>query len=94
MVRWMIVAALALAGLAIPVPAHDEPSIASTVENLLAVDHPKDLRRVIVVADNCTDDTAQRARSAGATVLERVDAERRGKGYALEQRPWSGAQCT
>lgn len=84
MVRWMIVAALALAGLAIPVPAHDEPSIASTVENLLAVDHPKDLRRVIVVADNCTD----------ATVLERVDAERRGKGYALEQRPWSGAQCT
>lgn len=65
------------------VPAHDEPSIAGTVENLLAVDYPPELRRVIVVADNCSDDTAARAASAGAIVLERVDAERRGKGFAL-----------
>jgi 1,2-diacylglycerol 3-beta-glucosyltransferase len=36
------------------------------------------------VADNCSDDTAARAREAGATVLERTDTERRGKGYALE----------
>jgi cellulose synthase/poly-beta-1,6-N-acetylglucosamine synthase-like glycosyltransferase len=65
------------------VPAHDEPAIATTVANLLAVDYPPEMRRVIVVADNCTDDTARRAAAAGAVVLERVDAERRGKGYAL-----------
>ena len=39
--------------------------------------------RLLVVADNCTDHTAAVARAAGAEVLERRDAERRGKGYAL-----------
>jgi len=67
------------------VPAHDEePGIASTVRSLLAVDYPPELRRVVVVADNCTDATADCARGAGATVLVRQDAQRRGKGYALE----------
>jgi 1,2-diacylglycerol 3-beta-glucosyltransferase len=67
------------------VPAHDEAaSIASTVASLLAVGHEPALRRVLVVADNCSDDTAARARAAGAEVLERTDSERRGKGYALE----------
>ncbi|MCA1826854.1 MAG: glycosyltransferase family 2 protein [Myxococcales bacterium] len=66
------------------VPAHDEESgIARTVRSLLAVDYPSVLRRVIVVADNCTDATAARASEAGATVLVRSDPERRGKGYAL-----------
>ena len=66
------------------VPAHDEAvGIAATVESLLAVDYPATLRRVLVVADNCSDDTALRARASGALVLERTDAERRGKGYAL-----------
>lgn len=66
------------------VPAHNEElGIARTVENLLAVDYPADLRRVLVVADNCSDATAQRAREAGAEVLVRHDLERRGKGYAL-----------
>jgi cellulose synthase/poly-beta-1,6-N-acetylglucosamine synthase-like glycosyltransferase len=40
--------------------------------------------RLIVIADNCTDDTAEIARGLGATVLARSDPERRGKGYALE----------
>ena len=40
--------------------------------------------RLMVVADNCTDATAAVARAAGAQVVERVDAERRGKGYALD----------
>ncbi len=68
------------------VPAHDEElGIAATVGSLLAVDYPAELRRVIVVADNCRDTTAARAREAGAAVvLERSDASRRGKGYALE----------
>ncbi len=68
----------------IVVPAHNEAiGIAATVESLLAVEYPTDLRRILVVADNCTDDTAQRARAAGATVLERQHATERGKGYAL-----------
>ncbi|MCU0696088.1 MAG: glycosyltransferase [Myxococcaceae bacterium] len=66
------------------VPAHDEAlGIANTVTSLLAIDYPAELRRVVVVADNCSDDTAARARAAGATVLERTDTERRGKGFAL-----------
>jgi cellulose synthase/poly-beta-1,6-N-acetylglucosamine synthase-like glycosyltransferase len=67
------------------VPAHDEEiGIAATVESLLAVDYPTELRRVLVVADNCRDATAARAREAGAIVLERTNASLRGKGYALE----------
>ena len=66
------------------VPSHNEElGIARTVKNLLAVDWPRDMFRVLVVADNCKDATAARAREAGATVLERTDAVNRGKGYAL-----------
>jgi 1,2-diacylglycerol 3-beta-glucosyltransferase len=66
------------------VPAHNEAlGIARTVANLHAVDWPKEKFRVLVVADNCTDATAQRARDAGAIVLERTDLQNRGKGYAL-----------
>ena len=67
------------------VPAHNEEmQIAATVESLLGVDYPAALFRVLVVADNCDDRTAAAAVAAGATVLVRTDAERRGKGYALE----------
>jgi 1,2-diacylglycerol 3-beta-glucosyltransferase len=67
------------------VPAHNEEiGIAATVQSLLAVEYPAELRRVVVVADNCQDATAIRAREAGAIVLERTDTSRRGKGYALE----------
>jgi cellulose synthase/poly-beta-1,6-N-acetylglucosamine synthase-like glycosyltransferase len=66
------------------VPAHDEEAgIAATVESLLRVDYPGALRRILVVADNCHDETAARARASGACVLERRDASRVGKGYAL-----------
>ena len=69
----------------IVVPAHNEEAgIAKTVESLRAVDYPRELTRVLVVADNCTDATAHNARSAGAIVLERTNADRRGKGYALD----------
>lgn len=68
----------------IVVPAHNESAgIAETVRSLLAVEYPEGQRRVLVVADNCSDDTAVKAREAGARVLERANAELRGKGYAL-----------
>jgi cellulose synthase/poly-beta-1,6-N-acetylglucosamine synthase-like glycosyltransferase len=67
------------------VPAHDEaPVIGRTVASLLALDWPRDQFRVVVIADNCTDTTAELARAAGATVVERQEPGRRGKGHALE----------
>jgi 1,2-diacylglycerol 3-beta-glucosyltransferase len=66
------------------VPAHDEEQgIARTVRSLLAMEYPSELRRVIVLADNCTDETGARAAATGARVLVRDDPERRGKGHAL-----------
>jgi 1,2-diacylglycerol 3-beta-glucosyltransferase len=66
------------------VPAHNESAgIAATVKSLLEVDYPAASFDVLVVADNCDDDTAAQARAAGATVLEREDRDKRGKGYAL-----------
>ncbi|HVT36151.1 MAG TPA: glycosyltransferase family 2 protein, partial [Nevskiaceae bacterium] len=70
---------------AIVVPAHNEAGgIAATVADLRALDWPRRQFSVIVVADNCTDDTATQAAAAGARVLQRNDPSRRGKGYALE----------
>lgn len=67
---------------AILVPAHNEGSgIAATVTGLKAV-APLDVR-ILVVADNCDDETAEQARTAGAEVAERSDPTLRGKGYAL-----------
>jgi 1,2-diacylglycerol 3-beta-glucosyltransferase len=66
------------------VPAHDESAvIAACVESLLAADYPADRRAIVVVADNCTDDTAERARGAGARVWERDEPALPGKGPAL-----------
>ncbi len=69
--------------IAVVIPAHNEgegvlPTIADLKAQLKAGD------RLIVVADNCEDRTADFARKAGAEVLERCDPERRGKGYALQ----------
>lgn len=64
------------------IPAHDEAaSIASTIRSIQPELRAAD--RVLVVADNCTDATAKIAASTGATVIERRDGDRRGKGYAL-----------
>jgi cellulose synthase/poly-beta-1,6-N-acetylglucosamine synthase-like glycosyltransferase len=67
------------------VPAHNEASgLAATIANLRLIDWPRDLFRILVVADNCTDDTAAVAAASGATVIERNDPALRGKGYALK----------
>lgn len=68
--------------LAVLVPAHDESSgIEATLVNVLAQTLPMD--RVLVVADNCSDNTAVLARAAGVEVVERHDLDRIGKGHAL-----------
>lgn len=66
------------------VPAHNEEQIITrTITSLLALQWPKQQFRVCVVADNCTDATAERAAAAGAEVWVRNDTTLRGKGYAL-----------
>jgi cellulose synthase/poly-beta-1,6-N-acetylglucosamine synthase-like glycosyltransferase len=69
--------------LAVLVPAHDEEAgVSSTLESIKLELIPGD--RLLVVADNCTDDTASVARSAGAEVIERRDLNDIGKGFALD----------
>ncbi len=71
--------------LAVVVPAHDEAGgIARTVQSLITCDGAAEGVDIVVVADNCTDETAAEAERAGARVLVRDDPERRGKGYALD----------
>jgi cellulose synthase/poly-beta-1,6-N-acetylglucosamine synthase-like glycosyltransferase len=71
--------------LAVVVPAHNEQaSVAASVRSLLCAPHPFAEAAVVVVADNCTDTTAEIAGDAGARVIVRTDAARRGKGYALD----------
>jgi len=69
--------------LVILVPAHNEEVlVARCVASLLDQDYPSELVRIIVIADNCTDETASRAAEAGALVAVRTNADR-GKGQAL-----------
>lgn len=66
------------------IPAHDEEgSIAHCVRTFGAQSYPTERFEVVVIADNCTDDTASAARAAGAEVLVRNEPEVRGKGQAL-----------
>ena len=83
--QWPIrkTAATARPNLAVLVPAHNEAlGIQPVLTQILADLCPND--RLVVIADNCTDETALVARATGATVIERQDNERRGKGYALD----------
>jgi cellulose synthase/poly-beta-1,6-N-acetylglucosamine synthase-like glycosyltransferase len=75
-------ASAAAAAVAVIVPAHDEQhSIRATIASILP--QLKATDRLIVIADNCSDETAGIARRGGAMVIERTDAAHRGKGYAL-----------
>lgn len=69
---------------AVVVPAHDEEgSVAATVASCLKLEDPGAGYAVVVVADNCSDRTAEVARAAGAQVLERFDDTNKSKGHAL-----------
>jgi 1,2-diacylglycerol 3-beta-glucosyltransferase len=68
----------------IVVPAHNEAvNIEGTIRSLQAIEYPADRFRILVIADNCSDGTADLARAAGARVIERTNVVERGKGYAL-----------
>jgi cellulose synthase/poly-beta-1,6-N-acetylglucosamine synthase-like glycosyltransferase len=70
--------------LAVVIPAHNEAEqISVAVRSCLEADYPRPLLQVVVVADNCTDATAQIARRAGAECLERTAPDSPGKGPAL-----------
>ena len=59
---------------ALVVAAHNEEVvIGDLVENLKQLNYPKDMYDIYVIADNCTDKTAEKARAAGAIVLEHQD---------------------
>ena len=67
------------------IPAHNEEVLLpGLLASLAQMDYPADLRAVHVVADNCTDGTAEAARQGGAVVHERFDEHSRGKGFALQ----------
>lgn len=74
--------------------AHNESAVVSQIiKTLLAQNYPKDLYDIVVIADNCEDDTAAVSLDAGAQVWERFDDEKKSKGYALEwafNKMWEG----
>ncbi len=67
------------------IAAHNEESvIANLVRSIKAQDYPSELIDTFVVADACTDNTAEEARRAGAIVYERNDLARKGKSWVLD----------
>ena len=67
------------------IAAHNEEQvIANLVRSIKAQDYPQELIDVFVVADSCTDCTAEVARSAGAIVYERNDLARKGKSWVMD----------
>ena len=67
------------------VAAHNEEVvIGKLIDSMQKLNYPKELYDVFVIADNCTDKTAEISRKHGANVFERFNKDKRGKGYALE----------
>lgn len=63
---------------------NEELVIEQLIKSIKGQNYPKELVDVFVVADNCTDKTAQVAKKAGAIVRERFNQAQVGKGYALD----------
>lgn len=63
---------------------NEEKVIGNLIESIRKQDYPAELVDIFVVADNCTDNTAEKAREYYAVCYERTDPERRTKGYALQ----------
>lgn len=70
---------------AVLISARNESAvIGELLQSINQQNYPSDLIDTYVVADNCTDNTAETARSHGAYVFERFNTEKVGKGYALD----------
>ena len=70
---------------AVVVSARNESGvIGNLINSISSQNYPSDLVDIFVIADNCTDNTAEVARNAGAIVYERFNKEQVGKGYALD----------
>ncbi len=63
---------------------NEEAVIANLIESIRRQDYPSDYVTIFVVADNCTDKTAEIARKSGAVCYERFDSEHCTKGFALQ----------
>lgn len=69
---------------AVLISARNESAvIANLLESIKNQTYPSELVDVFLVADNCTDNTAEIARNCGVNVYERFDKVKVGKGYAL-----------
>lgn len=69
---------------AIAIPAYNEAAvIGHTVQRLDKLNYPRDRFDIVVVADHCSDNTAEIVRATGGVCLERQDGPRGRKGYAL-----------
>lgn len=67
------------------IPAHnEEASLPQTLGSIQSTAYSRDKLSVFVLADNCTDRTAQVAKEFGAQVFSRQDVSNRGKGQALD----------
>ena len=63
---------------------NEEAVIGQLIESIKKQDYPAEKIQVFVVADNCSDNTAEAAREAGAVVWERFSRRQVGKGFALD----------
>jgi cellulose synthase/poly-beta-1,6-N-acetylglucosamine synthase-like glycosyltransferase len=70
---------------AVVIAARNESAvIGQLINSIKKQKYPSGLIDIYVVADNCTDNTADVARDAGAYVFERFNRQNVGKGYALD----------
>ena len=63
---------------------NEETVLPHLLESIRQQDYPASLFTTYVIADNCTDRTAQVAAEHGAVVFTRQDTSHVGKGYALD----------